>query len=415
LLAKKMLNHLTPRWFSRSGWLVLSGLLTNLLGIQPAPATEFWFAPSWWMVDQAQLFSRAFDWQSLQQEGVSTYKIWLPHLYIGKDDAYLKGSFGFGCSPQTLTAETCPAYFQALRALQSSGLQLSVEVALDHPRWHPAWFGQTEVCQVSSLTGAATFGRRLAQLHDERYFQPWISRGGPLHSIALDGPFNKILRGGLDADCGFTDASVARQAIISYLLELRQRLGPQVDFIYLENLPLWQYQGLPGDGPIAARLPDLHPLLTDLLRTSRRWGVGFSALQVDAPYGFLVRETPQATGRALERLRRLAEWSQANQLAFQIVVNSAVPVVEPNALPLRYQPQLSQRFFSETLKMTELLRQQYRSQLQAIVLQSWMIAPYSVFPAFPADPYSLRALMSAVSACFQQGRCTAPPPGLPPG
>lgn len=414
MLAEKLLNHLTPRRFSSRWPVALSGIVASLLGALPSPATDFWFAPSWWMVDQAQLFTDQFDWQSLKQAGVTTYKIWLPHLYIGQDDPYLKGSFGFGCSPESLTADTCPAYFQALRALQSSGLQLSVEVALDHPRWHPDWFGQPEVCDISSVTGAVSYGRRLAQFHDERYFQPWISRGGPLDSIALDGPFNKILRGGLDADCGFSNASVARQAIVSYLIELRKRLGPRVALIYLENLPLWQYQGLAGDGPMAARLPDLHPLLTDLLSASRRWGVGFSALQVDAPYGFLVRDTPQATGRALERLRRLAQWSQANQLAFQIVVNSAVPVVEPNALPLRYQPQLSQRFFNETLKMTDLLRQLYGPQLQAVVLQSWMIAPYSVFPAFPGDPYSLRDLMGAVSACFQQGRCTPTPPVYPP-
>jgi hypothetical protein len=367
------------------------------------------------MTDQAQLFTSQFDWQALRQEGVTTYKIWLPHLYVGRDDPYLKGSFGFGCLPKTLTPEACPGYFQALNTLKASGLKLSVEVALDPPRWHPAWFGQTEVCEVSSVTAAATYGRRLAQLHHERYFQPWIRWGGPLHSITLDGPYNKLLRGGLDADCGFSDDSVARQAIVNYLIELRKRLGPQVEFIYLENLPLWRYQGLAGDGPIAARLPDLQPILDELLTASRRWGVGFSAIQVDAPYGFVVRSSRADTQRALERLRRLVRWSQDNDLAFQFIVNSDLPVMEPQALPLRYQPQVSQRFFSETLKLTDLLRQQVGSQIQALILQSWMIAPYSVFPAFPGDPYSLRDLMTAVSICFQQGRCTAPPPVLPPG
>jgi hypothetical protein len=175
-------------------------------------------------------------------------------------------------------------------------------------------------------------------------------------------------------------------------LRLHRRAHPKTRFWLLTNFPNW---GWGGDVSYHARGPerqdygDYDQVVRVVLRKLKAAGIELEGVTVDNPYEYLIGERPSVNLKDptsvnwLQRVRTYEDFARAQELAFNLIVNSE-----------RGGHESDERFYSETLQMVDLYRKAGGRPTRWFV-QSWYPHPKRMAPE--DAPHTMTALVKAIS------------------
>ena len=329
------------------------------------------FAPHFWSPEARDhtLFDR-ISVQSIKALGVTRYKIWLTHIQTNLPDMMVETG-----------AYADPAYRKkALNFHAALGLPTEVEVCFPLPSQLKVLMNDLDFSTVEDNENAKKIGKFIANWHIETAFRPWTEKGGALDYLTLDGPFDKLLAGGMERD-GLRTAQATSLAIWVYMAEIKNRY-PKIKFIYLENLPLWKYNGYISQSSLGGAcfgLPDLAPILDLFLKKTQEGPTcKFEFVEIDCPYPFykLQKEKHMSFVVGMAKLG----------LTCDCIINSGSQLVdfsdESNNLDILGENDN----YADVLNYAKDLKKAYNNRLPGLVCQTWSKFPKFVLPKTGASP-----------------------------
>ena len=343
------------------------------------------FAPHFWSPESrtGTLFDR-LSAQSIRDIGVTRYKVWLTHIQTNLPDAMLQQGIFTG-----------EYRAKAIRFLRGLGLPVEVEVCF------PLHSQLMVLMKPEEAISPVNIGLHLAKWHLETAFLPWLKDGGRIDYICIDGPFNKLLAGGMEQE-GLRNWPGAMRAILSYMAHIRFIL-PSVRFIYLENLALWCWanypsQSLPG-GPCRS-LGDLSANLCPFLR-SVQTAVDrpkFDLVEIDYPFN------PCFSKGSPGKLRSFVEAMQRIGLGCEFIVNSGLTAADLSGdHPYKKTVDVQgEEINASEVKQYALELKKMFGTVQGIVSQTWSAYPWAVLPVIGHSPlHSLAGNLAIINQAMK--------------
>lgn len=324
---------------------------------------KFSFSPGFWLQGHDETaYSSPSSALYRVLESTNAIKIWAAHTSTGLSTIPdFKGIY-----------ETYPnrfaypiAFFKYYKA---RGKVIESELALPSPVQVPYIAGMV----LSTNQQAEYFGVALGHWVYQTYYKAWIEQGGIIDFISFDGPINKMTKGGLYKDGGFTDAGLAVNALLCCMVVLKQHM-PNVQFIYLENLPIMPIFNIAG---IGSDYSDQTYNYTFMMNQAKSLGVGFAKVEIDCPWNFLVQPGQ------LTKLSNFIKTSKQFVSEVSLIVNSGDKVVDTKN-PIRvYDVATEQKFTKDVTSFIYTLKNDpYFSGVAMptrLCMQTWTTSPFSL-------------------------------------
>jgi len=316
---------------------------------------RFSFAPGWWLAghDQASYLQPGSQLYQVAPQ-VEAFKIWAPMTGVG-----LSSTPAF-----TGIYEQYSAKFQYPIAFFNNvcrGKAIESELALPSPKQLPQFAGT----YITTNDQIQNFAIGVADWIYNTYYANWIAQGGRIDCISFDGPVNKLVGN------GFVSAADAINCLLLIMVRLRLWM-PGVRFIYLENLPIMPFSGYPG---INTPYGDQTVLYADMLARARNMGVGFSRVEIDCPYNYVVQ-----TGQ-LNKLVAFIKLTRNIVPDISLIINSGDTVIDPANPPRAYNAPVEQKFTRDVASYMNLLKFDNRfaaAMPSRLCMQTWTTAPFSL-------------------------------------
>lgn len=321
---------------------------------------EFWFSANASASDFYNIFapSKVSDWNELKNK-FSVFKFSIVTL-----------------DPNSKRGLSTPLLANAVDFLKKNNIRIAVEVG--------GTLGYKRFCDRPNL------GEESAK-DEYKKISNLIKLGAQIDYIILDDPISRTIKNGRTSNCGYSlDRSI--DELINYLNYMRDRL-PKTQFGLLVNFPNWTYNGIRGNRVRSWAGIDYADVLKQVFSTTDKAGVSFSLLEIDNPWDFLENRPIDAR----TRLQQLV--SQAKSFGKQVNIiantdrgwhhdpkrpfpNTLTPTQKKGkprlkTLQDRYRDSYYQR---DTLSFIYYILCDLQETVDAIVIQSWHIAPFSIFP-----------------------------------
>lgn len=363
------------------------------------------FAPPWWMNDYDLFMDKDSDhFNTLKQYGYDTIKLWQAHIQPGFSIPFHEGTFGFKCDMNQISMRrrnSCPYYFQAIDALRASGMKVAIEMHPVNPR---ELYGANN-CVLRGAEAAKKYGYDAAEYAWRWAYRPYLLAGGPLNSIILDGPIDKMmLAGNASQGCGFSSLEDAITATTEFLKRLTYQFKQaeesvhyteeRVKFIYLVNFPHWKFGNVSSmSSRNHDRKGDFSYVIDRMVAESKANDINLVGFEFDNPLnysidlrkeecnflGFNCRKPASYTSREVGKLKAAQQKVKQHGLEFRIITITDTKHIDEGDMPVRYDAKEAQIFTNETTIYADLIRVHFGDYLHNITLQSWLNAPSYIF------------------------------------
>jgi hypothetical protein len=235
-----------------------------------------------------------------------------------------------------------------------------------------------------------TAGRWSAR-HELAKLDKFYAAGGTVDFLDLDGPIRRLLHPEKRRDGRRFDSVEQAADQLVEALRVHRRAHRATRYWLLTNFPNWGWRGeasYHARGPQRQDYGDYHAVVRVVLRKLAAAGIPLEGVTVDNPYDYLIGEhfsvklpDPKAINW-LARVRDYEDFARGQDLSFNLIVNSQ-----------RGGHESDERFFRETIAMTDLYRQAGGQPTRWFV-QSWYPFPKQMVPE--TAPHSMTALVKAV-------------------
>jgi hypothetical protein len=348
---------------------------------------ELWFSANLSASDFYTIFepSKAFYWSELKDK-VSVFKFYRDTL-----------------APNNIRGFATPQLANAINFLKKNNIRIAVEVG--------GTLGNKNFCDRPNLgeESAKTEYKKISNL---------IKLGAQIDYIVLDGPISRTIKNGRAKNCEYSlDRSI--NELINYLNYMHDKL-PKTQFGLLVNFPNWTYNGIRGNRVRSWAGIDYADVLKQVFSKTDKAGVSFSLFEIDNPWDYLEKNPINA------RIRLQQLVSQAKSFGKQVNIiantdrgwhndhnrpfpNTLTPTQKKGkprfkTLQDRYRDFYYQR---DTLSFIYYILCDLQETVDAIVIQSWHIVPFSIFP--PNENGTLSNNLSRSFNIVRRGTCKTEP------